>query len=41
MPCVLIGIVVPDVLSDMTLIPCLLKRHNEQHCNKFIPYVGI
>jgi hypothetical protein len=41
MPCVLIGIVVPGVLRDMTLILCLLKYHNEQHCNKFIPYVGI
>ena len=41
MPCVLIGIVVPDILSDMILVLCLLKYHNEQHCNKFIPYIGI
>ena len=37
----MIGIAVPGVLSDVTLILCLLKYHNEQHCNKFMPYFGI
>jgi hypothetical protein len=41
MPYVLIGIVAPDVLGDMTLILCLLKYHNEQHCNEFTSCVGI